>query len=122
MSGVLVEIVGLEVFGHHGVYEEERSAGQLFLFDLELEVPHAAVLDELSGTVDYDAVAACVARVSGDRQFRLLEGLASAVVDAILDSFPVERIRVRVRKPGIRPGGLGAEYTAASVERSRPTR
>jgi len=35
---ITVELHGLRVFGHHGVYDEERANGQDFLFDVELEV------------------------------------------------------------------------------------
>ena len=30
-----IELAGLEVFGHHGVNEDERWDGQRFLYDLD---------------------------------------------------------------------------------------
>jgi 7,8-dihydroneopterin aldolase/epimerase/oxygenase len=114
---VLVEVHGLEVFGHHGVEEEERAAGQTFLFDLELEVSDAALSDRLERAVDYRAVAARVEEISATRQFRLLEALAAAVADDLVARFAVEAVHVRVRKPGVRQTGLPAEWTAATVRR-----
>ena len=35
---VMIELRGLELFGYHGVHEEEQRDGQLFLYDVELEV------------------------------------------------------------------------------------
>ena len=113
---ITVELQGLEVFGHHGVLEDERRAGATFLYDISLEVSDKAASDRLEDTVDYREVAACVRELSDSRQFNLLEALASAVADAILDRFPVGSVRVRVRKPS--PPGLPAVYSAASVERS----
>jgi 7,8-dihydroneopterin aldolase/epimerase/oxygenase len=113
---ITVELAALEVFGHHGVGEEERRAGQPFLYDVWFEVGDEAASDRLERTVDYRAVAACVRDVSDGREFQLLEALASAVADAIVERFPVERVRVRVRKPQVqleRPAG----YSAATVER-----
>ena len=48
---ITVEIRGLRVFGHHGVYEEERAQGQDFLFDLELEVGDRGASDLESASV-----------------------------------------------------------------------
>jgi len=114
-----IELAGLEVFGYHGVNEDERRDGQRFLYDLELEVGEAGSTDRIEDAVDYREVAGLVREVSESRAFHLLEALAAAVADALLESFPLERVRVRVRKPGVRPAGLDVEFTAAIVERTR---
>jgi dihydroneopterin aldolase len=114
---VTVELVGLEVFGRHGVEDEEREQGRTFVYDISLAVPQPGS-DRLEDTVDYRAVAACVREVSDAAQHRLIENLASAVADELAARFPVERVRVRVRKPGISPAGLDVEYSAATAERA----
>jgi dihydroneopterin aldolase len=111
-----IELSGLEVFGYHGVNEHERRDGQRFLYDLALEVGEAGSSDRIEDAVDYREVAACVRDVSESRAFHLLEALAAAVADGLLERFPVERVRVRVRKPDVR---LPVEHAAATVERSR---
>jgi dihydroneopterin aldolase len=111
---VTVEVQGLEVFGHHGVGEDERRDGQRLLYDVDFDVGESALSDRIEDAVDYRDVVAVVERVSGERQFRLLETLAAAVADAIAAELPVERVRVRVRKPDVR---LPVEHTAATVER-----
>jgi dihydroneopterin aldolase len=113
-----VELVGLEVFGRHGVDDDERQQGRTFLYDVSLEVPPPAS-DRLEDTIDYRAVAGCVREVSDAREYRLIENLASAVADELTARFPAERVRVRVRKPGISPAGLTVEYSAATAERGR---
>lgn len=111
-----IELAGLEVFGFHGVNEDERRDGQRFLYDVELDVGEAGSSDRIEDAVDYREIAACVREVSERRSFHLLEALAVAVADALLDRFPVARVRVRVRKPEVR---LPVEHAAATVERSR---
>ena len=111
-----LEVNGLEVFGRHGVEEAERAQGQTFLFDLELDVGDAGLSDRIEEAVDYTAVAARVREISEGRTFALLEALAAAVADALLAEFPVESVRVRVRK---RPADLPVEWTAATAVRSR---
>jgi 7,8-dihydroneopterin aldolase/epimerase/oxygenase len=111
-----VELVGLEVFGRHGVNDDEREHGRVFLYDVALDVP-PPTSDRLEDTVDYRAVAACVREVSDAREYRLIETLAGAVADELAARFPANRVRVRVRKPGISPAGLTVEHSAATAER-----
>ena len=113
-----VELVGLEVFGRHGVDDEERERGRVFLYDIALDVPEPAS-DRLADTVDYRAVAACVREVSDGNEYRLIELLASSVASELVERFDAERVRVRVRKPGISPAGLNVSYSAATAERAR---
>jgi 7,8-dihydroneopterin aldolase/epimerase/oxygenase len=113
---VIVELEGLEVFGRHGVLDEERRDGQTFIYDVTLELgEEAARSDRIEDAVDYREIAAVVRQVSDGREYHLLEGLAAAVADAITERFDVSRVRVRVRKR--RPAGVGAAFAAATAER-----
>ena len=114
---VLVELAGLEVRGRHGAMPEEHERDQPFLFDLELELPEPQA-DRLEETVDYREVVELVREVSASGELQLLETLAAAVADALIQRFPLERARVRVRKPELRLEAP-VEWTAATVERSR---
>ena len=115
---VRVELRGLELRGRLGVLAHERETGQPFLYDVELELPEPRA-DELEETVDYREVVELVRELSDGRRYRLLESLAAAVADALLERFgKVERVRVRVRKPEVDPGAP-VEYAAASVRRER---
>ena len=55
-----IELKGLKVRGHHGVFEHEKRDGQDFLVDLVLwtDFTAAAASDDLADTVDYGALAA----------------------------------------------------------------
>ena len=114
---IVVELEGVEIFGHHGATEEERAHGQTFLYDVRLELSDAALSDRLEDTVDYERVAETVRGVSDARRFHLLEALAAAAADAVNERFDVERVRVRVRKPDVAPAGLRVAWSAATVER-----
>ena len=113
---ITVELRDLRIFGLHGVHEEERERGQDFVFDVELEVGKRGTSDLLDDAVDYVAVAEAVREVSDARQYALLEALASAVADELQRRFAPERVRVRVRKPEVRPAGLDGTV-AATVTR-----
>ena len=115
-----IELRSLVVFGHHGYLEEERRLGQRFLVDLWVDVQGSAdETDRIEETVDYRRLAALVREVFGGRERLLLEGLAGAIADGILERFAaVERARVRVRKPDV-VLDPPVEYAAVVVERVR---
>ena len=116
---VVIEIEGLEVTGFHGATKREKKEGQPFLFDLYLIAHDAGVRsDHLADTVDYTKVVERVRVICEGTRFNLIEALAAAVVDDLMDNFPISRARVRVRKPEVRLG-LPVEFTAATIERTR---
>ena len=108
-----IELHGLEVFGYHGVLEEEQRDGQLFWFDVSLEVGDRGRSDRIEEAVDYRLVADAVHEVSA-RRFDLLEALAAATADELYRRFELERVAVRVRK---RPADMPVEYSAVTAER-----
>jgi dihydroneopterin aldolase len=109
---MIVEIHGVEVFGHHGVGEQERRQGQTFLVDVTLQIPEPSS-DALAGTIDYRRVRDIVHAVNESGSFQLLETFTRAIADSVYEELLPEWVRVRVRKPGI----AWAEWTAATVER-----
>lgn len=97
-----IELHGLEVFGYHGVLEEERRAGQRFLFDVTVRLRAEPGKDDVAGTLDYRELATCIREASDRRPVQLLETLATAVADEIVARFDPAAVRVRVRKPDVR--------------------
>ncbi len=119
---VEIALEGLEVRARHGLYPEERRQDRVFRFDIGLTLRHcpACASDDIAGTVDYAAVADCVAGIAEGNTFHLLEKLAAAAAEEIVSRFPlVARARVRVVKA--RPPGM-RELAAAvvTVTRERP--
>jgi dihydroneopterin aldolase len=115
-----IELAGLVLFGHHGYLEAERKLGQRFLVDLWVDVDGAAAAsDDIEHTVDYRFLAELVREVFAGPERQLLEALAGAVVDGILERFEmVERVRVRIRKPDV-VLDPPVEHAAVIAERSR---
>ncbi len=113
---MIVELSGLRIFGYHGVEEDEQRLGQLFLFDVQLEVGARGASDRLDEAVDYAQVASAIRELSGAQRFDLLEALATRTAALLLERFSPEWVRVRVRKPEVEPAGLTVEYSAVTVE------
>jgi dihydroneopterin aldolase len=111
---LIIELHGLEVFGYHGAYEEEQRNGQLFLWDVQLDVGERGADDDLQQALDYTHVAARIRELSDAHRFNLLEALARSVADALFELFVPKRLKLRVRK---QPAGLGVEHSAVIVQR-----
>ena len=75
-----------------------------------MDEPHK---DRIDATVDYRRVRDVVAAVSDSKSYVLLETLVAAVADALVEELQLERVRVRVRKPGV----AWAEWTGVTCER-----
>ena len=109
---MIVEVHGLELFGRHGVNDDERRDGQTFLFDVTLEINEPKD-DAIDATVDYRKVRDIITGVNEAESYRLLETLAAAVADALAAALPVTRVRLSVRKPGV----AWAEWAGVTCER-----
>jgi 7,8-dihydroneopterin aldolase/epimerase/oxygenase len=109
---MIVEVHGLELFGRHGVNDDERREGQTFLFDVTLEIAEPKE-DTIAATVDYRHVRDVVSRVNDKESYQLLETLAAAAADALKAELSVRKVRVSVRKTGV----AWAEWTGVSCER-----
>ena len=72
MSGDRIELRGLRVRGHHGVFEHERRDGQDFVVDVTvwLDLAPAAASDDLADTLHYGELAERAAAIVGRRAAR----------------------------------------------------
>ena len=101
-----------------GVPKEERDVAQDVLIDLELELDlfGSASSDDFSLTVDYDAVCETVAATVQRQPRKLIETIAEDVAEVLLANYPVQVVKVQVRKPGAL-GRRGIPYVAVVIER-----
>jgi dihydropteroate synthase len=97
-----IRLDGIRADGHHGVDDEERERAQPFEVDvtLEADLQAAAASDRLEDTVDYAALENVVIETVGGKGFHLLETLAAAIGQRVLDRWPlVAEVEVAIRKP-----------------------
>jgi 7,8-dihydroneopterin aldolase/epimerase/oxygenase len=97
-----ISLLGLRVFGRHGVLDHERRDGQEFVVDavLWLDTRQAAATDDLSLTADYSAVADRLAAVVAGEPVALIETLADRLAVACLSAHQaVCEVEITVHKP-----------------------
>ena len=112
-----IEITGITAIGFHGVYPQERSAGQKFIVDVKLEVKLAKVKDDLNKTVNYADVAKIVVHHIQGEPVNLIETVAELIADEVLKEYSlVKKIEVAVHKP---QAPLGIEFSDVIVRIKR---
>jgi dihydroneopterin aldolase len=104
----IIRLNGMEFFAYHGYHAEERTIGNRYRVDIELETNfgEAALSDDLSATINYEKVFGIV-RDRMQVPARLLEHIAHEIVHHIRAAFPqVERVQAEVTKFNPPLGGV----------------
>jgi 7,8-dihydroneopterin aldolase/epimerase/oxygenase len=103
-----------------GTTPEERAVPQDCEADLTVwgDFRAAATADSLEKSVDYCRIVENVRQIAAECEYNLVETLAYAIVRNTLQSFAVNRARIRLRK---RPAGLleWIEHVEIEVEEQR---
>ena len=98
----IVFIKDLDVETVIGIYDWERKIRQTVRLNLEMntDVARAAASDRIDDALDYKAVAKRLIDFVERSRFQLVETLAERCCEIILGEFPVDRVRLRLDKPG----------------------
>jgi dihydroneopterin aldolase len=109
--------------GHHGVSEEERRLPQPIEVDLEVEadLARAGRTDDVADTIDYGPLVASCAGVVERSSFGLLEAIAAAIADRVLETTTASAVTVRVRKLAV-PLDADLDWAQVEIRRERPAR
>lgn len=113
-------IKDLEVYGYHGVNEEEKNMGQRFLISAELwlNLREAGLTDDLNKTVNYAELCYGLEREFTREKYDLIEKSAEKLASYVLLNYDVvERVKMFVKKPWA-PIGKPIDYAGVEIERS----
>ena len=93
-------VKGIRFHGHHGTSECERQVGQKYEVDVELicSLARAGKTDNLEHTVDYAQVVDLIVETGTEKSYHLIEALAESSASKVLNRFPVDEVRVTVKK------------------------
>ncbi|HKR51436.1 MAG TPA: dihydroneopterin aldolase [Pseudonocardiaceae bacterium] len=114
VSSDRITLTGLRVHGRHGVHEHERVQGQEFVVDVTvwLDLGPATATDQLSATLDYDALARRAARIVGGDPCNLIETVAARIAENVLTDPRAQSVEVTLHKPH---AALARPFTTVSV-------
>ena len=95
-----IELTGLECFGYHGVFEEEKKTGQPFIVDVTCWLDTAGIEDDLTRTVNYAELADVAADIVEGPSRDLIETVAAEVAETAMRRFEIlHAIEVTIHKP-----------------------
>lgn len=122
MDKIIIE--DLEVYAHHGVAQEEKKLGQLFLASVEIgiDLENAAVMGNIDATIDYGLVCNTIKSILQAEKHDLIETAAMKIIEGIFKQFHnALDVRVLLKKPWA-PMGHHLKYAAVELKRSRTDR
>jgi dihydroneopterin aldolase len=115
-----IELRGLTVRGHHGVFDHERRDGQDFVIDVTMwiDLEAAAASDDLTDTYDYGVLAQRAAAIVSGPPRNLIETVAAEIAEDVMTDERVHAVEVEVHKPAA-PIPLTFADVAVVTRRSR---
>lgn len=114
----VIRIEGIEAFGYHGVFPQEKREGQTFLVDVDIETSfdQAIAHDDVAYTVDYGVVAERVAEIIQGEPADLIETVCDRIATMVLSLERVKATRVTIHKP---QAPISVPFAGVSVSRRR---
>ncbi len=96
-----IKLNNMVFYGYHGVMEQEKDLGGKFEVDLEFEFDMTAAVDtdQLQDTISYVEIYQRVKTVITNTKFHLIESLAGKILRAIFETYPADKVTIRIRKP-----------------------
>ena len=97
----IIQINQLQLSTTIGIHAWEQKIKRRIILDLELgtDTIAAASSDDISNTIDYEALTQRLEQYASENSFQLLESLANKIADLILNEFGVLWLRVKACKP-----------------------
>lgn len=95
-----IHLTGIRCYGYTGYLQEEQVLGQWFEVDLTLwlDLAPSGESDNIADTLDYRSAIETVQQLVKTSKFALVEKLANAIADAILELAQVQQVQVRLSK------------------------
>src|SRR4030042_4043378 len=116
-----IKIKDLKLFGYHGVKQEEKTNGQNFLFNINIDVARDSFRkdnlyqDNILETVNYSEIISLIKEINSKNRFNLLETFSEVLAERIISYSPlILKVKVRIEKisPPIkeRISSVGVEF------------
>lgn len=112
-----VFIEGLQTDAVIGVYDWEKKIKQTLVFDLVMSHDNRlpAATDDLSKTLDYEAISNYITAYCQENVFELIETLAERLLESLMSKFELVEVELTLRKPGAVPA---AKAVGVKIKRS----
>ena len=100
-----IQVEGINVYGTHGVYEQEKKKGQEFRIDLQIELRENILnfenykSESFDNSVNYENLVNEVINVSDSNSFNLIETFAYEILNSLRKYNNISKATVTIHKP-----------------------
>ena len=100
-----IQVEGINVYGTHGVYEQEKKKGQEFRIDLQIELRQNILnfenykSESFDNSVNYENLVNEVINVSDNNSFDLIETFAYEILNSLRKYNNISKATVTIHKP-----------------------
>ena len=100
-----IQVEGINVYGTHGVYEQEKKKGQEFRIDLQIELRENILnfenykSESFDNSVNYENLVNEVINVSDNNSFDLIETFAYEILNSLKKYNNISKATVTIHKP-----------------------
>ena len=100
-----IQVEGINVYGTHGVYEQEKKKGQEFRIDLQIELRESILnfenykSESFDNSVNYENLVNEVINVSDNNSFDLIETFAYEILNSLKKYNNISKATVTIHKP-----------------------
>jgi dihydroneopterin aldolase len=100
---IKIKLNTIELFGYHGILDDEKINGQRFEIDVELtfKLMSAIKLDNIKNTIDYSKVCERIIEIFHEKRVNLIETLADSIGNALMSEYNLLFCKIYIRKPDV---------------------
>ena len=97
---MIIKIKNLKINASLGIYDWERKNEREILINVEMGINEesSTITGDILDTVDYDAITVEIKKIVNSKHFSLIEELAKAILDLIMQNNKVLKCRVEIDK------------------------
>ncbi len=118
-----IQVEGINVYGTHGVYEQEKKKGQEFRIDLQIELRENILnfenykSESFDNSVNYENLVSEVINVSDNNSFDLIETFAYEILNSLKKYNNISKATVTIHKPNSPPKELVEDISVTASEK-----
>ena len=113
MTLYVIEIPKIQLFGHHGCYNQEKKDGQQF--EIAIRITYLSsydktneCYDDLEGHLNYTDIGVIVSDIFHAKRYNLLEALSNDIASYIANKYDIKSVNVKIKK--FNPDGMNVPY------------
>ena len=117
-----IQVEGINVYGTHGVYEQEKKKGQEFRIDLQIELRENILnfenykSESFDNSVNYENLVNEVINVSDNNSFDLIETFAYEILNSLKKYNNISKATVTIHKPNSPLKELVEDISVTAIE------